>query len=82
MERIVIECDICKCTCTKSYIEEKMPVIFHTEQNEGRSCQPYLEFSKLDVCEVCYSKILKGASIHAQGAQGYNTYSLRELDLE
>jgi hypothetical protein len=78
MKKQIIECDICKVVSQKSFIEEKLPIIFHTEQNEGRSCEPYLEFLKLDVCANCYQKILKGYAIHAEGAQGYNSYYLNK----
>lgn len=67
-------CDICgklaDGTCTVEY-----PVIFHTEQTEGRACKPYISTQDIDLCNECIPKVLK---IHAVGAQGHNTYSLEE----
>lgn len=49
------------------------PVIFQTEQTEGRSVKPYIDNTNIDVCPNCCKKILK---LSATGAQGYNSYSI------
>ena len=65
-------CDICGKETT--VIPVSYPVIFHTEQTEGRSVDPYIDQTKLDICEECAEKAFK---IHAIGAQGYNKYEIR-----
>lgn len=67
-------CDICGAEC-QSVKEINYPVIFHTEQTEGRGCNPYISNTKIDVCNICCKKILK---LSATGAQGYNDYKLIE----
>ena len=67
-----IYCDICGAECDKVK-EINYPVIFHTEQTEGRSCAPYISNTKIDVCTECCKKILK---LSATGAQGYNHYEM------
>lgn len=65
----VVTCDICgkEENCTNiSY-----PVMFYTEQTEGRSCSPYISNQKIDICEDCLGKTVR---VHATGAQGHNTY--------
>ena len=34
----------------------------------------------LDLCEACMFKVLHGEAIHGWGAQGHNTYEIKELD--
>lgn len=51
------------------------PVIFHTEQTEGRSCDPYISQEEMEVCDTCLRKVLK---IQGWGAQGFNKYKVRE----
>lgn len=50
------------------------PVVFLTEQNEGRNCEPYVDFVNLDLCMNCARKAL---NIEAIGAQGYNHYRFK-----
>ena len=69
-------CDICKAEC-ESVEEINYPVVFYTEQTEGRYCEPYISNTKIDVCNTCCGKILK---ISATGAQGYNNYELLEKE--
>lgn len=70
-------CDVCKREVEK-VTEVVYPVIFHTEQTEGRSCSPYISKEKLDLCEGCADKVLV---LHGWGAQGVNHYSI-ETEVE
>lgn len=76
MKQITTEtfCDICK---EKAEHAEtiKYPVIFYTEQTEGRSTEPYISMENLEVCDECKGKILM---VNGWGAQGYNQYKIRE----
>ena len=65
-------CDICK--SVNNVKERKVPVIFTTEQTEGRSHHPYFEFAIMDICLMCMDKLLSGIALYAYGAQGFNTY--------
>lgn len=65
-------CDICGAECETAK-RVNYPVVFYTEQTEGRSCKPYISNQNIDVCDNCCEKIIK---VSATGAQGYNTYKL------
>lgn len=65
-------CDICGKEA-KDIKHLNYPVIFQTEQTEGRSVEPYIYNTNIDVCPNCCKKILK---LSATGAQGYNSYSI------
>lgn len=65
-------CDICGAEC-EDVKQINYPVIFHTDQTEGRCCKPYISYTRIDVCDKCCEKILK---LSAVGAQGYNKYTL------
>lgn len=67
-------CDISNCENHAEYIGENHNVIFHTEQTEGRPCEPYFEASKLDLCKDHMGDLILGETVHAHGAQGCNTY--------
>lgn len=69
----VTTCDICN--KEKPVTEIEYPVLFHTEQTEGRTVTPYISKQKLDVCSDCKPKLLV---VHGWGAQGYNEYKLTE----
>ena len=71
-----IYCDICGAECENAK-QINYPVVFCTEQTEGRSCTPYISNEKIDVCNNCCEQILK---VSAWGAQGYNTYKLMKGD--
>lgn len=65
-------CDICG--------EEKIevqtinyPVLFITEQTEGRSTDSYISQQNIDVCKMCLGKVVK---IQGEGAMGYNNYKI------
>ncbi len=67
------------CTCDICNKEDKKaqtinyPVLFITEQTEGRGCTPYIYQTKIDVCQECLSKIIK---LQASGAMGNNIYTI------
>jgi hypothetical protein len=69
-------CDVCKNTATK--LKQKVPVVFLTEQTEGRSCKPHLTMETLDLCDGCMERIVKSYPLTAYGAQGNNTYEWRK----
>lgn len=64
-------CDVCKRE-VDNLREVKYPVIFHTEQTEGKGCSPYISYNKIEFCDECFGKALR---LHGWGAQGYNDYS-------
>lgn len=68
-------CDLCKEPATK--LQQRVPVVFLTEQTEGRSCTPYLTTTTLDFCEKCLRRIVDRTPLTAYGAQGSNTYEWR-----
>ncbi|NJO49795.1 MAG: hypothetical protein HC840_10490 [Leptolyngbyaceae cyanobacterium RM2_2_4] len=71
-------CDVCK---KEAKVENKsLPVIFTTEQTEGRSTKPYLSDAKLDICEDCKNHITTGNFLWAHGAMGYNTYYFKNQE--
>ena len=71
-------CDVCKGVCNEKD-ERRMDVIFHTDQNEGLSCTPYLSTEKLHLCHKCLNRIVtEGKYIHGNGAMGNNTYFWKE----
>ena len=49
------------------------PVLFTTEQNEGRSCKPYITFENMDVCNKCLFALVR---VKGWGAQGFKNYEL------
>jgi hypothetical protein len=68
-------CDLCKEPATK--LQQRVPVVFTTEQTEGRPCNPHLTFETLDLCEGCLQRIVERSPLTAYGAQGCNTYEWR-----
>ena len=75
--RFVIEkciCDVCKKEVER-ITTVNYPVIFHTEQTDGRSCNPYISKEKLDLCNECTKRILM---LDGWGAQGVNSYTIRK----
>ena len=79
--RLVIEkciCDVCKKEVER-ITTVNYPVIFHTEQTEGRSCSPYISKEKLDLCDECAERVLM---LDGWGAQGVNSYDIRKQPKE
>ncbi len=69
-----ITCVLCHKTMNASSTPIRIPVIFHTDQTEGRGCAPYISMQELDLCGEC---TMQCTNLHGYGAQGYNEYSLR-----
>ena len=65
-------CDICKKEVS-TFTTVNYPVIFTTEQDEGRSVTPYVSQERLEICSECKDKLLK---LKASGCQGYNQYTI------
>lgn len=67
-------CDICG-----AEFDEKrrvnVPVLWLTEQNEGRPVKPYFATEELDLCETCADKV---HVVEATGACGVNDYRFRD----
>lgn len=81
MKKIITEyyCDVCGNKTENK--ESETPVIFTTEQNEGKSCHPYLSKEDLVLCDNCKKKMLtKGMFIFAEGAMGSNKYFFKGSD--
>lgn len=66
----VCTCDVCG---AQPHLTQRVnfPVLFHTEQTEGRPVVPYISQQQLDLCDACVGKFLL---IHGDGAQGHNSY--------
>jgi hypothetical protein len=74
---IICKCDVknCEGLLTPPFQKEEITVKFTTEQNEGRSCEPYLQKVDIHICKNCKEKLAKdGKYLQAYGAMGYNTY--------
>ena len=76
MKKEIIYCDICK---KEDAAAARIPVIFTTDQTEGRSVKPYLSNEEIDICGDCFSIILEGNFLWGEGAQGYNRYEFKGL---
>ena len=72
MKKTRYYCDLCK--EEGSNHPKQIQVIFTTEQQQGKNCEPYLSTEKIDICGVCEDKLLKGNYIFATGAMGFNEY--------
>lgn len=77
---IKVTCDVCDSQMSPVNKDEKteISVIQTTEQTEGRSCSPYLQTRKIDICNKCLEIILRGNMLFSHGAQGYNKYYFKE----
>lgn len=64
-----IKCDCCG--LPKPTMKVKYPVLFSTDQTEGRACDPYISMETLDLCVDCIQDSIR---IRGAGAQGYNEY--------
>lgn len=73
-EEIKYFCDICgENTKEKDIFQVNYPVIFTTNQTDGKECKAYIEQEQIDICRNCADKVLK---ISASGCQGYNEYKV------
>lgn len=69
-----VTCDLCGSECDE-FAEVSYPVVFDTDQTEGRGCKPYISQKKIDVCPSCAKKVLM---VRASGAMGFNKYRVVE----
>lgn len=77
MKTEIIKCDTCGSQEKVKSI--KLSVVFTTEQDEGRACEPYLEILNLDICEPCKKYMIENRRlVQAEGAMGYNAYFLKK----
>ena len=74
MKKIIEQyfCDLCGKQAEVEVLN--YPVIFHTEQTEGRSTEPYIRNERIEACQECIKKVLV---LHGYGAQGLNRYEIR-----
>jgi hypothetical protein len=80
MREELYKCDVCNRECgARGSMEPKRQVIFTTEQDEGRSVDPYLELVEIDICPECKKRVLRGEAIYAQGCMGYNRYYFEKV---
>ena len=78
MKIIKYVCDICP-TEIKEKQQESIPVVFTTEQTEGRSCKPYLTIKSLHICDACKQKIINETPLIGSGAQGCNEFKWQNV---
>lgn len=69
-------CDFCKHEfkgrgCLKTI---RVPVIFHTETDEGNPCKPYLTTEVMDLCQECIEKIVV---LQGSGCMGNNKFYIK-----
>lgn len=70
-------CDIKDCENVSFKDDLRLPVVFITEQNEGRlATEPYIEMLELDLCKVHYEDFIFNSPLTASGAMGNNEYRL------
>lgn len=70
----IIVCDMCGKE-DKDCKSLNIPVLFTTDQTEGRAVTPYVTQQPIDMCSGCIEKAL---TVTGYGAQGYNTYKWLE----
>lgn len=68
-------CDLCK--KNSQVLNIKYPVLFLTDQNDGKCSRPYISYNKIDLCEDCLKKVIV---IKGSGAMGFNEYKLIDND--
>lgn len=78
MDKTTTYCDIEGCGKESEYMRPRrdMQIIMTTETDEGHKCDPYIVHLDIDICQTCYAKILLGAAIFGEGAQGHNKYHM------
>ncbi len=65
-------CDLCGKELSAS-MSITVPVKWTTEQNEGRSCKPYIVADALDLCDECLERV---TAIEASGCMGHSKFRL------
>ena len=68
-------CDIAGCgTPVEPEDVREYEVVFETEQNEGRSTEPYFQPAELYLCDKHREAYMQIQPIRATGAMGFNKY--------
>lgn len=78
IKTIRVVCDIKECDKEAFKVNLTIPVKFMTEQTEGRSTDPHISEETLDLCEDHYQTYFNSLSITGYGAQGNNSYYLKD----
>lgn len=69
-------CDMCGIEMEQNVVHHRsLPVLFLTEQNEGRPVKPYITTQEIDLCPDCLDRC---TVIEADGAMWVNDYRWRE----
>lgn len=72
----IICCDICRSEDAK-FIGDTS-VVFTTNQDDGKSTNPYIELVELDMCSECEKYMIDHREMPlASGAMGYNTFEFK-----
>lgn len=69
-------CDICGAGFSERR-SVNVPVLWVTEQDDGRGCDPHFGVEALDLCEACADRV---HVVEASGAMGRNAYRFRDRD--
>ena len=70
-------CDIEGCgESVKPEAVREYDVVFETEQNEGRSTEPYFSADELYLCDEHTKEVLRLTPIKVTGAMGFNKYRI------
>jgi len=79
MQKVIISCDIKEQEHSGEAKQHTLTVIFLTDQEEGRSCKPYISRNTIDMCESCFNKMIQERRlVTVIGAMGYNDYYLNK----
>ena len=72
------KCDVCDKEVEHA-AHVTVPVLWKTEQIEGRPCEPYVACERLDLCGECLHGVL---TIEAIGCMGDNEFKLLDKEDE
>lgn len=72
-------CDICREIIPRGAVK-RIPIVFDTEQTEGRSCKKHLTYNDIHICDKCEGRLVQSFPLIGSGAQGYNSYRWLESD--
>jgi hypothetical protein len=78
MESSTRECDICGKRLGLNEYSYDIQTIHETSNEDGKKCNPFLEFHSLDLCKVCHDSVLTGRSVFCSGAMGYFKFYFKE----
>lgn len=80
MKTTIVSCDVCGHDNDQDnpVSTVKIPVVFETEQTEGRPTKPYISHETIDLCKQCVSRVIEQFPLRATGCQGHNSYRIVE----